>query len=85
MYGARVVLYRRYHVVARTDVKRRVASATACLKEIKARQHFTKRYYGGRYDRRHRHWMRELACNIPTHARLAMSLDDVVAVMKAEA
>lgn len=83
-YKARMIQYRKYHIVAKADVKMRAANATLCLKEIKARQKFTKRYYHDRYDGTHKHWMHALAKNISLHSRINMSLDDLVAVMKAE-
>ena len=77
-------MWREYHIVKKTDINKRVARPTDCVKEIRGRQTFTKKYFNGRYDARHKHWMTQLAANVSTAARINMSLDDVIAVQRAE-
>jgi len=82
--GARnkAALCRAYHKVVREEVNRRIVSGSVkkrIVEEFKERVVFTKTFYRGRFDERHKKWMRGLAKHITLEDKLCMSLDACVA------
>jgi hypothetical protein len=68
-----------YHLVHPRDMKV-CAPLTASrlnriVKEIMMRIEFTRKYFSGFFDSRHRHWMRMLIEKLGHAGRIALSLD----------
>lgn len=69
-----------YHKVHRSEIEKATHRLTGdtrrrLLEEFKERVNYTKRHFKGRYDARHRWWMKKLTNHITTVDRLYMSLD----------
>ena len=77
--------YQSYHRVTQDDLKIGgwIASKRAA-EEIELRVKYTKKYHRGRYDYRHRKWMRRISQYIHTVDKVDMSLDALVAVYNNE-
>lgn len=64
-----------YHLVRRRDVKRGCAPKHQRIKEFDLRVKKANRYYRGRYDMRHKNWMKGLIYDVKLGDKLSMSLD----------
>lgn len=83
----RYVDWKNYHLVNKSELKRTHKTTQmrlACAKEVILRSKFTNRYFGGAYDRGHRHWMKRLQQEVTTEALLDMPLSDIVAYRRAQ-
>ena len=66
-----------YHVVKRATMKN---DKPGRLVEFQRRVDFTKKYFRGKYDLKHRAWMKKLAQGFDTQDRVSMSLDASIAL-----
>jgi len=80
----RATEHKLYHKVdARSLYKGRV-SKRLCVEELNLRMEFAKKYYRGRVDKRHKHWMNKLYTNVSKdqHIKLALTLDTLAEMNK---
>lgn len=68
-------MHKAYHLVDRRAMYQRCADRALTAKEFDLRVNFSKRFYRGRYDRGHLHWMKALKANLTPESKLDMSLD----------
>lgn len=79
----RMAMYKNYHKVQRNELDRKYVSMGTkqrIVAEFKERVVFTKKFYKGRFDERHKKWMRRLSEHINLNDKLGMSLDACIAV-----
>lgn len=70
-----------YHLMSRDDLlKMDNTTFQKRVDELNMRVQFARRYYKGRYDERHRRWMKTLVKPLKTEHKLHLSLDALVAV-----
>jgi hypothetical protein len=77
------VEWKQYHKVSAHDLKYKPHSnyvSHLAAEELNLRTRFAKKYYNGRFDNRHAHWMNELASKVET--KVALSLDALIALEK---
>jgi hypothetical protein len=74
-----------YHKVKKTELKGTNTDTDTmirCVQEMNARVTFARKYYKGKYDQRHRHWMKTLTNCMDLSHKLELSLDALVATGK---
>lgn len=67
-----------YHIIQKRDVIAKRACGKMCAIEIIKRAKYTKRYFMGRYDSGHKHWMKQLNVFVTTKNKVDMALDDLI-------
>lgn len=77
---SKVDAYKSYHKVDAYQMRMGKVDMLACVQELNERVVFTKRYYGGRYDKGHKRWMRNLYSNVESKIdyKVGLSLDALV-------
>ncbi len=77
--------WRQYHLVKRDELKvSNWRKGEICAKEIIMRTKYTTKYYGGRFDRNHRVWVKTLTQHVTLTNKVNMSLDDLIVFQKAK-
>lgn len=70
-----------YHIVDFKNKKQR-RNKQLCIQELNARANFTRKYYRGRYDQRHKRVMRFIGATLTAKDMVHLDLDACIALQR---